>query len=113
MTPRQLAVEVENAYDNRSRDSLVRFLGRLTAAAESAQLTLAAVTGRNLGALTLEQLASRRNELHVQLAAVNDQVLRMNGAGRRSRGALNDDWLRDRSLDPSEPESPPWQGTPP
>ncbi len=34
MSPHQLAVEIENAYDNRDRDTLRRFLARLVVLAE-------------------------------------------------------------------------------
>lgn len=96
MTPRQLGGEVEVAYHGRAEDTHRRCLARLVA--------LASTGPTNLAALTIEQLDARRNELHVQLAAVNDQLLRMNSAGRRTR-VLRDGWLRDHgeSIEPSDP----------
>jgi hypothetical protein len=66
MTPRQLATEVENAFDARDRATLIRFLAKLTAAAAPPAPA----------ALTREQLHQRRDDLHVQLACVNAELQR-------------------------------------
>lgn len=101
MTPHQLATEVQNAFDSRDRDQHTRFLARLAASTNPAQA--------NLAALTREQLQERRNALHVQLAAVNDQLKRMDAAGQQRQQADRNEWLRQQeqqgSLDPSDPVS--------
>lgn len=66
MTPRQMAREVENAYDGRDREHFARFVERLVVAAER-PLT-------SIDCMCPAQLQARRNELHVQLAAVNDRL---------------------------------------
>lgn len=91
MTPRQLAQEVESAYYAHDHDHLLRSLGKLTAMA----------TPPDLGRLTREQLEERRDNLYTQLAAVNDQLRKMNAAGRQSVH-LPDSWARGDSLDPSD-----------
>jgi predicted aminopeptidase len=95
MTPRQLAQEVENAFDFRSRDAMVRFLAELTALA----------TPPDLGRLTREQLEQRRSDLRVLLVDINDRLEAMHAAGRRSAHlrALLDPPSPFTSLDPSDP----------
>jgi hypothetical protein len=84
-------------------------LQHLVTAADTAQVTLAAVTGRNLAALSREQLEARRNELHVQLAAVNDAMLRMQAARTGDLAAgrpayqFNDGTREAGPIDPSDP----------
>lgn len=91
MTPRQLAQDAENAYYGHDRDMFLRSLGRLTAMA----------TPPDLAHLTREQLEQRRDALHTQLAAVNEQLRKMNAAGRQTVH-LPDTWARSDSLDPSD-----------
>ena len=91
MTPRNLAVECENAYHSRDRDGLHRALAQLTALA----------TPPDFSRLTREQLEDRRTELRVQQADINDRIEAMQQAGRKSYHL--DAVLRSpASLDPSE-----------
>jgi hypothetical protein len=66
MTPRQLAAEVENAFDYRDGESLRRYLARL----------LAAALPINPAGLPTEQLYLRRDEIHTELAALNAELQR-------------------------------------
>lgn len=77
MSPRQLGAEVEVAHQGRDHDTHRRMLARLVALAEPAPL--------DVTALDAQQLESRRNLLHVQLAAVNEQLQRI---GRTRNGML-------------------------
>jgi len=102
MTPRQLGSEIEVAYHGRAEDSHRRFLGELIARAGAALPPLSTLTTR-------EQLEERRNELHVQLAAVNDRLMRIRQAGQLSHHLERAEWLKASegkgSLDPSDPAS--------
>jgi predicted Co/Zn/Cd cation transporter (cation efflux family) len=104
MTPRQLASEIRVAHEGRDHQTFGETLARLTAVADTALVTLAAVTGRNLASMDRHQLEARRNELHVQLAAVNDRLQAIgatrNGDLASGRIAPIADECRN-SLDPS------------
>lgn len=91
MTPRQLVQDAENAYYAHDRDMFLRSVGRLAAMA----------TSPDLSHLTREQLEERRDNLYTQLAAVNDQLRKMNAAGRQSVH-LPDSWARGDSLESSD-----------
>lgn len=92
MTPRQLAVECENAFDTRDRQSLVRYLAQLVATA----------TPPDFSRLTREQLEDRRTALYVQRADINDRLVAMDAAGHSTLPLV--DLLRQpsASLDSSD-----------
>lgn len=62
MTPAAFRQELANAYDGRDREKMER--------------ALRVFTDPDLKTMTRERLEERRNVLHVQLAAVNDQLQR-------------------------------------
>lgn len=90
LTPRQLATEVENAYHWRSEDTHRTMLARLVAAAG------AEPTPVDLERLTREQLEQRRNDLHVQLAAVND---RLQAHDRARTAAIRNQYEAEQAVD--------------
>lgn len=91
MTPRQLVQEIEHSFDARDRESMARYLGLLAATAQPP----------DFARLSLEQLEARRGILLGQLAEINDRLVAMHQAGRRT-GALPADWPRV-SMEPSDP----------
>ncbi|MDB5732331.1 MAG: hypothetical protein JWQ03_2226 [Variovorax sp.] len=101
MTPRQLATEVRVAHEGRDHDTHARALALLLSHAEASPVVLSA--------LDRHQLEGRRNELHVQLAAVND---RLQAIGATRNGDLAANRLScvankryAASLDPSDPSA--------
>lgn len=105
MTPRQLGVEIVNAHDYRAGETVRERVEQLVRRCETAELTLAAVTGRNLASMDRHQLEARRNEIHVQLAAVNDQLHRINATrnGDLAAGRLAPTDGDAAPLEPSDP----------
>lgn len=97
LTPRQLVQEVTTAFHGRSEDTHRTMLARLELAASGN-----APSPKLLDCLTREQLEERRNELHVQLAAVNDR-LQAHVRARAGRMGFHADTIgADGCLDPSE-----------
>jgi hypothetical protein len=73
-TPRQLAQDVENAFDFRGREMMTRPLAMLVALA----------TPPDFSRLTIEQLEERRSQLLDATKDVNDRLVAMQQAGRRT-----------------------------
>jgi hypothetical protein len=61
----------------------------------------------DLNSLTREQLQQRRNDLHVQLAAVNDRLHAMGATrnGDLAAGRITPDLAGAAPLDPSDPSA--------
>lgn len=90
MTPRALYQEVMNAFDARDRQSTERYAAELAASA----------CPPDFSRLTREQLEDRQSALRVQLADINDRLVAMAAAGRRTQTLPA--WPPADSLDPSD-----------
>lgn len=99
MSPTGLGNEVVLGYDSRDRERVERALADLTLwpAVEAS--------------MTDQQLESRRNDLHVQLARVNDELQRRGRTRTQRQNAERAAWLateaaKTRPLDCSDEHHP-------